>query len=76
MINIFFYEFLNFRTISAGVIAFENAKIANIDRALENEQLAQKAWFSFLYTDTPICNKVVIEKSKKQKAKGKKPNRN
>ena len=54
VINIFFYEFLNFQTISGGVIAFQTAKIANIDRALENEHLAQKAWFSFPYTDTPL----------------------
>ena len=31
---------------------------------------------NLLPANTPICNKVVIEKSKKQKAKGKKPNRN
>ena len=29
-----------------------------------------------IFCHTPICNKVVIGKSKKQKAKGKKPNRN
>ena len=40
VINIFFYEFLNFRAVSAGAIAVQSAKIANIDRALENKHLA------------------------------------
>ena len=39
----FFYEFLNFRAVSAGAIAFQSAKIANIDRTLEKKHLAQKA---------------------------------
>ena len=47
MRNIFFYEFLNFRPVITGAIAFETAKIANIGGAIENKHLAQEARFSF-----------------------------
>ena len=54
MRNIIFYEFLNFRPVSTGGIAFETAKIAYIAVATENKHLAQEARFSFQYTDTPL----------------------
>ena len=47
MRNISFYEFLNFRPVGTGAIAFETAKIAYIAGATENKQLVQEARFSF-----------------------------
>ena len=54
MRNIIFYEFLNFRPVGTGVIAFETSEIAYIAGATENKQLVQEGRFSFSYTDTPL----------------------
>ena len=48
MRNRIFYEFLNFRPVGTGAIAFETAKIAYIVGATENKRLVQEGPFSFL----------------------------
>ena len=47
MRNIIFYEFLNFRPVGTGAMAFETAKIAYIAGATENKRLVQEGPFSF-----------------------------